>query len=145
MMSAAKNKDGAWEFLKGYINYPGPPEQPNYISSGNSFFLSNKLNAELAEKAKENQYYIDENGNKHEWGNTQYIGGQNIEVPNNTDADNAVIYDLLDEISTISRSDINIWNIIVEDTDIYFAGKKSAEETAKLIENRVSTYLAESM
>jgi hypothetical protein len=31
----------------------------------------------------------------------------------------------------------------MEDIEGYFSGKKSAEDTAALIDNRVSTYLAE--
>jgi hypothetical protein len=144
MMSAAKNSDGAWEFIKGYINYPGPPPQPNVISSGNGFFLSNKLNENLAKEAMEDQFYYNENGVKLSYGNTILVAGQMVSAPNNTDADNKIIFDLIDSISTVSRTDTNIWNIVNDDAENFFAGKKSARETAAMIQNRVSTYLEES-
>ncbi|MDR0903248.1 MAG: extracellular solute-binding protein [Ruminococcus sp.] len=144
MMTAAKNPDGAWEFIKGYINYPGPPPQPNVITSGNGFFLSKKLNDNLALEATQDQFYYDDNGTRHDYQNSIFVAGQVINAPNNTDADNQIVYNLIDSISTVSRTDTHIWEIITEDTENFFSGKKSAEETAAMIQNRVSTYLAES-
>lgn len=39
--------------------------------------------------------------------------------------------------------DQNIANIINEESGAFFAGQKSAEETARIIQNRVSVYIGE--
>ena len=38
----------------------------------------------------------------------------------------------------------NVFNIVSEEASAYFAGKKSADEVASLIENRVQIYIGES-
>jgi ABC-type glycerol-3-phosphate transport system substrate-binding protein len=143
LIKGSENPEGAWDFIKQFIYYK-PPYQIGNIIYGNYFSLYNSYNDELAAEALEDPYYIDQNGVKFPTENTVFAGGVQVTMPNNTEADNMVTYDLLNNISGIGRSDINIWNIIMEDIENYFGGKKSAEETAALIDNRVSTYLAES-
>jgi hypothetical protein len=65
---------------------------------------------------------------------------ENNEIP---ETDKAAIMNALENLSDVSRSDTAIMKIIEEETSAYFAGAKSAEECAKLIQNRASTYIAE--
>jgi ABC-type glycerol-3-phosphate transport system substrate-binding protein len=143
VLKSSQNPDGAWDFVKQFIYYK-PPYQSGNLIYGNCFSLLNSRNDGLAREAMEDPYYIDRNGVKHPTENIVFAAGIPVKMPNNTVADNMVTYELLNYISGIGRSDINIWNIIIEDIENYFGGKKSAEETAALIDNRVSTYLAES-
>ncbi|MDR0974741.1 MAG: extracellular solute-binding protein [Ruminococcus sp.] len=144
IIKGTKNPEAAWDFVKQFIYYK-PPYQSGNIIYGNSFSILKSRNEELAAEAMEDPYYIDQNGVKYPTENTVFAAGVSVTMPNNTEEDNKVTYDLLDNISGIARSDQNIWNIVTEDVENFFAGKKSAEETAALIDNRVSTYLAESM
>ncbi|MDR0987742.1 MAG: hypothetical protein LBL98_08640 [Ruminococcus sp.] len=143
IIEGTKNPEGAWDFVKAYIYYDSPYQTGNMIH-GNFFSILNSRNDELAAEALEDPYYIDPNGVKHPTENIVFAAGVQVTMPNNTDEDNKVTYDLLSNISGIARSDINIWNIVNDDMENFFAGEKSASDTAALIDNRVSTYLAES-
>jgi ABC-type glycerol-3-phosphate transport system substrate-binding protein len=56
------------------------------------------------------------------------------------------IYDLIDSITTrsvISRTTAGIWTILLDEIPGYFNGDKTAEETAAIIQNRVSIFMKE--
>lgn len=50
---------------------------------------------------------------------------------------------LIEEAGIFSKSDPKVISIIYEESSTYYAGQKSAEEVAKLIQNRVTTYMNE--
>ena len=51
----------------------------------------------------------------------------------------------LTSLDRVSRCDDGILTIIQEELSSYLSGAKSAEETAKLIQNRAQTYISEQM
>ena len=51
--------------------------------------------------------------------------------------------ELLDGVGTSLSYDSDLFNLIAEDASAYFAGAKSLDETVKIIQNRVETYIAE--
>ena len=53
------------------------------------------------------------------------------------------LYDYAASIKTLECSDSEIDNIITEESLAFFAGQKTAEEVADIIQNRVTTYLNE--
>ncbi|MDR0974128.1 MAG: extracellular solute-binding protein [Ruminococcus sp.] len=141
IMAKAKNPDGAWEFVKGYVTYKDPNEQ----GEGNTYsILQSKLDA-MAAEALERPFYIDyETKEKIYYDNTYYINNQEVKMPNNTPEDNAKIMAMINNISSIQRSENELKAIIEDDVTSFFSGQKSAEETAEIIQNRASTYVAES-
>jgi ABC-type glycerol-3-phosphate transport system substrate-binding protein len=143
-MAKAKNPDGAWDFLKGMLSYHDV--NSNSISEMTGQFPIFKAEMEsYAAKAKEKPYYIDyETKEKVEYDNSSWIGDTQITIPDNTDADNAKVFALIDSISTILRSENELKKIIEDDLKTFYSGQKSAEETAEIIQNRASTYIAES-
>ena len=50
---------------------------------------------------------------------------------------------LINRIDCIDQCDENIRKIVLEECSYLFSGDKTAEETAKLIQERVSIYMAE--
>lgn len=54
-----------------------------------------------------------------------------------------LVENMVTTASTMTESFSPVPDIVVEEAAAYFAGDKTAEETAKIIKNRVSTYLAE--
>ncbi len=54
------------------------------------------------------------------------------------------IYDYIASLDRVQRQNAAVMNIIKEDAAAFFAGQKSVQDTVKLIQNRVSTYVAES-
>jgi hypothetical protein len=135
------NRDAAFEVIKGYMLF----ENPNPMRSYGLPAIESKLDAE-AEAAKAPMTYIDPvTGLEKQAKNTIQRGmGDEIEYPNNTDADNQRIYDLMAKMDSVVRTDDSLSKIIEEETSAFFAGSKTAEECAKLIQDRASTYIAES-
>jgi ABC-type glycerol-3-phosphate transport system substrate-binding protein len=131
------NRDAAWQVLKAYMLY-----KPEY-SFGFSIFTDD-ITA-LAEEAKKTPTYTDPvTGEVIEQPNTYYFANEEHQYPNNTDADNQRIYDILADLGGVVRSDTELMKIIEEETAAFFAGSKTAEDCAKLIQNRATTYVAES-
>jgi ABC-type glycerol-3-phosphate transport system substrate-binding protein len=141
IMAQAKNPDGAWEFVKGiqvygywlYENMGYPPLAllPSLISEMN-------ITAERATIPPYEMWYGERLPHYH------FLGGPDIsKQPDNTEADNAKMFDLFESIDGVYRENTAIINIISEETAVYFATDKSAEETAAVIQNRATTYLEE--
>jgi hypothetical protein len=139
---AKGNHSAAWEVLKGYLRF----ETKNPMMNRYGLSVLNAKIDENAAAAKVPVTYIDPaSGATKEARNTVYMGsGDEIEYPNNTDADNQRVYGLLENLGSVVRSDESLNKIIEEETSAYFGGSKTAEECAKLIQNRASTYIAES-
>jgi ABC-type glycerol-3-phosphate transport system substrate-binding protein len=144
IMAKAKNPDGAWAFLKGFITYIDPNSKGDVTSRGNYSILQADLE-KLAELALDRPYYLDyETREKVYYDNTAYVDNQEIPIPNNTAEDNAKIMEMIANISSVQRSENELQTIIEDDIKAFFTGQKSAEETAAIIQNRASTYVAES-
>jgi hypothetical protein len=141
IMSDAQNPEGAWEFVKGLFTYS------NYFVKNMGYpplakfpVLMTELNI-AAEKATIPPYETSYNGER--FPRMNWLGPNLSNQPDNTEADNAKMFALFDSIDGIDRSIPAIENIIKEETAAYYAGGKSAEETAKIIQNRATTYLEE--
>jgi ABC-type glycerol-3-phosphate transport system substrate-binding protein len=147
IMAKAKNPDGAWEFVKGFISDRNPKKTSDDAapaSYGVYPILQSNLD-NLAEDAKSSPYYFDEQTHKKVfYDNTAWVGNSQITLPNNTDADNQRIYDLINSIDTISRSENDLQKIIDDDMKAFTSGQKTAAETAAIIQNRAQTYVSES-
>ena len=53
------------------------------------------------------------------------------------------VLELIDNIDITMSYDTSIMNIITEESSTFFAGQKSAEDTARIIQDRVRTYVSE--
>ena len=51
--------------------------------------------------------------------------------------------DLINQTKSVFTFDENLMNILTEETAAYFAGAKTLDETAAMIQNRASLYIAE--
>jgi hypothetical protein len=132
------NRDAAWEVVKDYMLL----ETDSYSYN---FSIFNDKTEELAAAAKVPNTYTDYmTGEIIEQPNTYYLNDQEYTYPDNTEADNQVIYNIIGNVEGVARADFELMKIIEEETAAFFAGAKTAEECAKLIEDRASTYVAES-
>jgi ABC-type glycerol-3-phosphate transport system substrate-binding protein len=140
IMSQSKNPDGAWEFVKGLLSY------------GNSIFKNvgypplgyfPTLMSELDFAAEKTTIPPYETWYGERIPRTNWLGANLSNQPDNTKEDNAKMFELFESIEGIYRENPAIINIISEETAVYFATDKSAEETAKIIQNRATTYLEE--
>ena len=133
----SKNQDVAWEFVKSFFTeeYQEALEYdfPVRVSSLKK----------LEEKAWEKPYYLDENGNKQEYDDYFYVNGIEIPVEPMTPDETAVFMDYLMSLNKLCINDETLNNIIQEETAGYFAGQKTAEEVASVIQSRAKIYVNE--
>ena len=97
-----------------------------------------------AEACKERPYDINpSNGEKIYRDNTFFNGFTEVNIGVNTDEDNKKIIDFIKSADRVYHNDRYITVIVEEEAGAYFAGQKSAEDVAEIIQNRVQNYLNE--
>lgn len=145
------NKEGAWEFIRQFFTY----DYQKSKSSNNSFLINgfptrqDALDKEL-EYAQATKAYTDDDGTKVEPISFNYsYGGYNITFGPVSDEEVEVIRSVIKRVGIcVSYGDKvtkDVIKIINEEVEAFFAGDKSAEETANIIQNRVKTYVSESL
>ena len=72
-----------------------------------------------------------------------YGDGTEIEVYAMTQEQYDQFMDLLSRIDSVASIDSSIADIVLEETGPYFAGQKTVEETASVIQSRVKLYVNE--
>ena len=105
------------------------------------------------EKAMEKNYEYDENGDilrdengepvEASKGSFSYGDGPMIEVYAMTQEQYDTVNGLIENTNRIMRYDQSLMEIINDEAGAFFAGEKTAEETAQLIQNCVQLYMAE--
>ena len=141
MSHASEYKDVCWEFMRSFYldQYQGN------IDFG--FPVSKKAYRTMAEKAMQPKTYTytDENGEEitQEYNNELYINGKSVAIPIAQQKDIDEVTRMIENTDSRAMIDQNISNIINEESGAFFAGQKSAEETARIIQNRVSVYIGE--
>ncbi len=139
--------DGAWEFIK----YMADSEVSR--TSYRSCFPVQKASFErLAAKNLGTHYFYAYSG----YGSSSWTTpeGEEFKVPDYINLDEGVMFTLtqevIDEIKSLlcggehsADPDGRVMSIIREELAYYLSGDKSLDETAKLIQNRVSTYISE--
>jgi ABC-type glycerol-3-phosphate transport system substrate-binding protein len=140
IMNKAENPDGAWDFIKGLFSYGS-----HWIKIRSYPLMVNfpTLMSEIAIAAERTTLPAYETWYGERMPRINWLGADLSNQPNNTQADNAKIFALFESIEGIERTIPAIENIISEETAAFFAGNKSAEETAAIIQNRATTYLEE--
>ena len=145
MSSSCKNKEAAWQFLRGLLTMDS---QRFYGLPTNKNLFEQKMKAAMTP-----EYEEDENGNIRLDEN-----GEKIMIPRSTWRDelgNEVVYYALTEedaaklreaivaADRLYTQDTGLVEIVQEMTKAYFAGQKSAEEVARLVQSKVSIYVNE--
>lgn len=125
----SENKEGAWEFIKFLLT----EEQFKDILGG--FPVRQQYFDEMVEEAmKENE-------------NIGFIStlqdGTTIKMEPLTDEQAGILRKLVYSAEKTVEYDTEIYNIIVEEAQSYFAGQKTAEEVGAVIQDRVEIYLEE--
>lgn len=97
----------------------------------------------------------DENGEPLKWPKMTYGGGvsiapdgtetqmESVEIYELSQADADVILDLIENTHSVYSYDQDIMNIITDEVAAFFAGEKSAEDTAAMVQSRVNLYVQE--
>lgn len=146
MSSACRDKEGAWTFLRTLLL---PKENTLYTM----YFPVNKSDFEKqAERLMTPKYVMSKDGEYALDGRDEKIeqpvamesyGGVDITYYAVTREDYDQLMELYYAIDTYSRWDPGLAPIITETAGAYFAGDKTLDEAAELIQNRASLYVSE--
>jgi len=130
-------QDAAWDFVKTFF-------EDDYQDSV-SYVWPVKLSSieKKKEEAQKVKTYPDEKGKEVPYEETYMLNGKEEKLGTVTDEECEKIMTFLKSLNQVMRYDMKVYEIMEEETGAYFAGQKSAQETVKLIQNRVQTYLNE--
>ena len=145
MSSSCKDKEAAWQFLRSFLT-------EEYQIKGSYLPTNMKAFEKSLEKAMEVDYEKDANGN--------YIldeNGERIPISYGMVTDGVNTYhmyattprqaeQLRQVIATSTKMmdyDQSIIDIVLEEAAAYFAGQKSAEDVAKLVQSKANIYINE--
>ncbi len=137
----SKNKDAAWEFIRQCLDVPAQRELPSGFPVRQSV-----LEEQLAD-AMETEYGTDENGVRHPVAKHQVIieGEEPLDIYSITREQADQLLGLVEGACACSQTDQRIYQIFLDEAGNYFSGVKSLEETADVIQARVSMYVAEAI
>ena len=140
MVISAKSSciEGAWEFARYFLT-------EEYQNSGEQYGLSvlKSVFEEKAYLATEKPYWTDENGEKIEYDNTFWINDEEMVIEQFTKEQVNQIIEFVYSVDKGYYYNTDVQNIIMEESEAYFSGQKSAEDVAKIIQSRVQIYVDE--
>ncbi len=141
--SRTKLKDEAWKFVKQFIS------KDYQMSLTYEFPILKEALAEVARqdstppKLNEHGYveYVDGQRNPSTW---YYLPDGRVEIGVITEDYVKVVDEFIGKVDMLMRYNDSVMKIIEEEAGAFFAGQKSAEDVAALIQNRVSIFVSES-
>lgn len=153
MSAACADKEGAWSFMRQLLlpKYAGKDED----SFNHREFPTNKADFDWMVKAamtpsgyetdENGEQVLDENGNPIETSNWSWGVGNSltISVYSTKQEEYDQIMDLYNKVDRMAGIDTNVYNIVNEVAGSYFAGDRSLDDAASLIQNKVTTYVNE--
>lgn len=145
MSSACKNKDAAWEFIRGFLTEEYQENIYALPTNMNAFEkqLERAMEVEYEQDANGN-YILDENGEKIPVSRGMVYDGMTYkEIYATTPEQAQQLRDAIAAATKLIDFDQSIIDIVTEQAAPFFAGQKSAEETAKLIQSKANIYVNE--
>ncbi len=140
------NKEGAWEFMESVL------AEENMQKVYFSFPTRVSLLEEMFAEAMEKEYETDETGNvlyneagepiekiKYTWG----YGEWTAEIYAATEEEINELRQMMSHVRVEGGRSQTIIEIVQEEAGAYFAGQKTAEEVAEIIQSRVEIYVSE--
>ncbi len=146
--STCKDKDGAWQFVRTLFTKEYQEENSWYGLPTNADVFNETVKDMMTVDYltdSDGNYILDENGEKTVSPKASYWFDDDTtyDIDALTQEQVDQIMDLYNSTELVSADDEEILNIINEETAGYFAGQKSLDDTVRLIQNRVSLYVAE--
>lgn len=146
VMENSPNKEGAWEFIRSFLN------DSCYVSDDGGTHdgipVTESALKLVAERAMEKPYYIDESGNKVYMNETITDWNTMTEIsirPMNEEQKERYL-DFVTSITAVSSGnniDSSISDVINDETNRFFAGECTSSQAADMIQNRISIILSE--
>lgn len=133
MVSSSEHKEEIWEFFKFCLSKENQMKSPSYAAQG--FPVQLEALEAAFEKDRQPRGEMDTF--------SRMYGDAEVEIKPATkeQADELMTY--IKGITTSAYADQTVRNIVSEEAGKYFAGDCTAEDAAKMMQSRVSLYLAE--
>ncbi|MBD5149454.1 MAG: hypothetical protein HDT18_03585 [Oscillibacter sp.] len=156
--ASGEAKEGAWEFVRElllpegnlyYFSYDGKTDSTSmgFPMNRGDFEAKFLPEPQWCVNEETGAYYLDSSGNKVECSmDCMAIGDPAVMLVYQTAPSQAQkdrFWNLYNSIEHISGGNNELMTIIIEQAAPYFAGDKSLDETAQLIQNRVQLYVNE--
>ena len=133
-------KEGAWEFIRGLLT-----EEYYETRDASGFPALIRAYERQNEEYMTPIYYETADGEKEEIPQTTYErDGVRVEIFAATQEDVDAVTKIIEECDRAYLYDMAFLQIVSEEAAPYFAGQKSAQEVADIIQNRVQLYMDES-
>ncbi len=145
MSSNCKDKDAAWKFLRSFLTEEYQ-ERVDYLPTNkNAFDKQLKKAMEVKyEKDANGNYILDENGERKPVSMGIVSDGVNTyEIFATSPRQAEQLREVIATASKMMDYDKSIINIVLEQAAAYFAGQKSAQDVAKLIQSKANIYINE--
>lgn len=142
--SQTKNPEGAWDFLRTFVS---KEHQSKSLVEQGGFYIPTRQDVfdRMISDRQITEAYEDENGYTIEPISDSYsYGDYTLTYGPLTDEQVQIFLDIFNQTHKLDGSDTAISNIVSEETEAFYQGKKDADETAKIIQTRVTTYVNES-
>ncbi|MBQ6734658.1 MAG: extracellular solute-binding protein [Lachnospiraceae bacterium] len=140
MNAESENKDGCWAFMRTFLM----DEYQERFISGWAFPVSKSKLQEKADKSMERDSYVDAlTGETVYFDETYYVGGEEITIPPLTKEEADMLMDFLEGVDVAYSYNETIMNIVQEEVKPFFAGQKSAQECARILQSRLQLYMDE--
>ena len=148
MSCYSKEKEGAWAFLRTLLLPQGEKaDSLQYLPVNKASFQEQmeRLSTPVYPVDEDGEYLYDDRGERIETpvARESYDGGVELTYYAASQEECAQLMDLYNGIDAYFRRDPELTAIITETAGAYFAGDKSLEETAELVQNRANLYVNE--
>ncbi|MDR2569092.1 MAG: hypothetical protein LBD23_02180 [Oscillospiraceae bacterium] len=134
------HQDAAWSFIRQFLLSDIIPDIDN-----SPFPIQIDLFEAMIDQAKIPIIIIDEDGNEVE-GNRGFMGQGDdsmVEIKALTDAEERGLRAIVESASILGQFNEIVTDMVREETASFFAGSRSAADTARVLQNRIQTYLNE--
>ena len=139
------DKAAAWEFIRSMLT--ASAQANSYVIPSNRHAFEKQLKEYMTpiyQKDAKGNYVLDENGNKIEESRGGWVdenGEHNIYAMTQEQADE--ILGIIGSCTKIANFDSSIYDIVNEQAQAYFAGQKSVDEVARLIQSKANILINE--
>ena len=145
MSSSCKDKDAAWQFLRTFLTEEYQLKG-GYLPTNIKAFdkqLEEAMEVKYEQDANGN-YILDENGERKPISLGMVTDGVNTyEIYATTPRQAEQLREVINSSTKMMDYDQSIIDIVKEEAAAYFAGQKSAEDVAKLIQSKANIYINE--
>ena len=145
MSKTCSDKDSAWEFLRGMLTEAGQADV--YMIPSNRNVFDKQLKDYMTpnyRKDADGNFILDENGEKIEESRGGWVdetGEHNIYAMTQEQADE--VLSVIETCTKVASYDTSIYDIVNEQAQAFFAGQKTVDEVARLIQSKANIYVNE--